>query len=167
MVSDGHSMFELPCGTLLATVSEHGLKELLFLAPEEKQKWRRLSVFERPSLLQRAVLESVREWLQSYLAGEPLNEVRLDLDGTAFQREVWLTLHATSLGETLSYGLLAKKAGHPGASRAVGSAMAANPVTVIVPCHRVVKSDGGLGDYSGYGGCKTKQWLLDHETAFR
>ncbi|MDC0056472.1 methylated-DNA--[protein]-cysteine S-methyltransferase [Deltaproteobacteria bacterium] len=163
MVNDANSLFELPCGILLATASEKGLKRLIFLSPEEQAKWKRLLVFSRPTLLQKGILSSVEKWLSQFIKKKELPNIKLDLQGTDFQKDVWLALHSTIVGETISYGDLAKKAGHEGASRAVGSAMSANPVTVIVPCHRVLKSGGDLGNYSGFGGTITKQWLLKHE----
>ena len=72
-------------------------------------------------------------------------------------------LATTAPGEVLTYGELAGRVHNPKASRAVGSAMATNPIPIVVPCHRVVRSGGGLGAYSGAGGAVTKQWLLDHE----
>lgn len=81
-----------------------------------------------------------------------------------FMRKVWVTLaeHVT-LGGTTTYGELAKLAGRPAASRAAGQAMRTNPVSIIVPCHRVLPKSGGVGRYSGGEGSMTKQWLLDHE----
>ena len=163
MVNDANSLFELPCGILLATATEKGLKNLIFLSPEEQVKWKRLLVFSRPTLLQKGILSSVETWLSQFIEKKELPNIKLDLQGTDFQKDVWLALYSTKVGETISYGDLAIKAGHEGASRAVGSAMNANPVTVIVPCHRVLKSGGDLGDYSGFGGVMTKQWLLKHE----
>ena len=163
MVNDANSLFELPCGILLATATEKGLKNLTFLSPEEQVKWKRLLVFSRPTLLQKGILSSVETWLSQFIEKKELPNIKLDLQGTDFHKDVWLALYSTKVGETISYGDLAIKAGHEGASRAVGSAMNANPVTVIVPCHRVLKSGGDLGDYSGFGGVMTKQWLLKHE----
>jgi AraC family transcriptional regulator of adaptative response/methylated-DNA-[protein]-cysteine methyltransferase len=77
----------------------------------------------------------------------PDHEVPLDVQGTAFQRRVWEELRRIPLGETRTYGDVAASIGSPGASRAVGSACGANPVPVIVPCHRVVPATGGIGNY--------------------
>ena len=83
--------------------------------------------------------------------------------GTEFQREVWAALRTIPPGRTLSYGDLAKKIGRPTAVRAVGAANGANPVSLVVPCHRVIAADGTLG---GYGwGLERKRWLLAHEGA--
>ena len=82
--------------------------------------------------------------------------------GTSFQRDVWKRLREIPAGSTISYGELARRVGRPSASRAVGMANAASPVTLIVPCHRVVRSGGALGGYA-YG-TDYKRWLLHHES---
>ncbi len=101
--------------------------------------------------------------LNRYFSGEvaAIDEVAVDLIGTAFQRDVWGALRSIPVGETTSYRAIAAGIGSPGAVRAVGSANGANPIVVIVPCHRVVRSDGALGGYGG--GLDRKRWLLAHE----
>lgn len=104
--------------------------------------------------------------LESYFAGAPvdfvLDELPLYFEGmSTFTRDVTAALAATGRGELLSYAALAAAAGYPGAARAVGNLMAANPWPVIVPCHRVVRSDGGLGGFAG--GAAWKQCLLELE----
>jgi AraC family transcriptional regulator of adaptative response/methylated-DNA-[protein]-cysteine methyltransferase len=97
-------------------------------------------------------------------AGKATNAVvPLDLHGTAFQQQVWRTLMRIPSGETLSYTTVAREVGSPNAVRAVGSACGANPVALLVPCHRVVRNDGGLGGYRW--GLDRKQRLLDSESA--
>lgn len=83
--------------------------------------------------------------------------------GTEFQRSVWAALRAIPRGETISYGELARRIGNPKAVRAVGLANGANPIGIVVPCHRVIGGDGGLGGYGG--GVERKAWLLQHEGA--
>lgn len=83
--------------------------------------------------------------------------------GTVFQREVWRELRKIPPGTTISYGQLAVRIGRPAAVRAVGLANGANPVSVVVPCHRVIGSDGSLTGYGG--GIERKRWLLNHESA--
>ncbi len=105
----------------------------------------------------------VRRQLDDYFAGARVDfELELDLtDGTTFQTEVWQALRGIPFGETISYGELARRIGRPAAVRAVGSANGRNPVSIIVPCHRVIGADGSL---TGYGwGTERKAWLLDHE----
>lgn len=101
--------------------------------------------------------------LKRYFAGElsALDEIETAAQGTAFQRACWKNLRKIPAGTTTSYGALARKLGKPQAMRAVGLANGANPIAVVVPCHRVVGSDGSLTGYGG--GLERKRWLLDHE----
>jgi len=85
------------------------------------------------------------------------------LKGTEFQKKVWSEIAKIPKGETITYKELAKRIGKPKAVRAVANAVGKNPVPIIIPCHRVVKSDGSLGGYSGKGGIKTKRALLKKE----
>ncbi|MDR1965131.1 MAG: methylated-DNA--[protein]-cysteine S-methyltransferase, partial [Synergistaceae bacterium] len=89
-------------------------------------------------------------------------DVPLDLKGTDFQMSVWRALLLIPYGRTSSYGSIASALGRPKAVRAVGGANHRNPVSIIVPCHRVIGHDGGLTGYGG--GLWRKQWLLDHES---
>jgi methylated-DNA-[protein]-cysteine S-methyltransferase len=108
----------------------------------------------------------VVEQLDQYFAGRLRRfDLPIQMDGTDFQRRVWTQLQGIPYGETISYGELARRVGSPNAWRAVGSANGRNPVAVIVPCHRVIASDGSLGGYGG--GLDRKSWLLDHEAAHR
>ena len=101
--------------------------------------------------------------LRAYLAGElgALDAVPVETAGTEFQRRVWRELRRIRTGTTLSYLQLAQRIGRPDAVRAVAHANGANPVGVVVPCHRVVGSDGSLTGYAG--GLDRKRWLLSHE----
>ena len=104
--------------------------------------------------------------IQAYFAGE-LHEFDLPLqpDGTLFQRQVWQQLLAIPYGETISYGELAKRLGKPTAARAVGMANGANPIPLVIPCHRVIGSNGRLTGYGG--GLPLKESLLTHEQSHR
>jgi methylated-DNA-[protein]-cysteine S-methyltransferase len=101
--------------------------------------------------------------IRRYFAGElnAIDSLPVRMEGTAFQREVWNALREISCGTTVSYGKLAKRIGRPAAVRAVGLATGANPIGVVVPCHRVIGADGSLTGYGG--GIERKRWLLDHE----
>ncbi len=104
------------------------------------------------------VLKETASQLDEYFAGERSDfDVPMELDGTAFQREVWTELSRIPYGETISYGELARRVGRPSAPRAVGQANGRNPIPVIVPCHRVLASNG-IGGYGG--GLKVKRELL-------
>ena len=103
--------------------------------------------------------------LGRYFAGEltTIDGLPVETGGTPFQRMVWHALQQIPCGETLSYAGLAAKIGQPTAVRAVGLANGANPVGIVVPCHRVIGSNGSLTGYGG--GMHRKQWLLQHESA--
>jgi len=101
--------------------------------------------------------------LRAYLAGrlDALDDIPVEPGGTPFQRRVWAALREIPAGTTTSYGKLAERLGQPAASRAVGLANGSNPVSIVVPCHRVI---GAGGDLTGYGGgLERKRWLLEHE----
>ena len=101
--------------------------------------------------------------LEQYFAGERTEfDLELELDGTPFERRVWEEVRAIPYGETATYAEIARRIGRPGACRAVGRANGRNPVAVIVPCHRVVGSDGSLTGYAG--GLEMKRALLDLES---
>lgn len=106
-----------------------------------------------------AASDAVRRYLAGDLAA--VDDVAVDASGTPFQQRVWDALRTIPAGETRSYGQVAAAIGSPGAVRAVGTANGANPVWLVVPCHRVVRSDGSVGGYGG--GPDRKAWLLDHE----
>ena len=106
--------------------------------------------------------DAVREQLDAYFAGElETFDVPLALHGTPFQRRVWEQLTRIPFGETISYSDLARRLGDPKLVRAVGLANGRNPVSIIVPCHRVIGADGSIVGYGG--GLERKQWLLEHE----
>jgi methylated-DNA-[protein]-cysteine S-methyltransferase len=105
-----------------------------------------------------------RAQLDEYFAGQRDDfDLPLTAPGTAFQRAVWQALREIPYGSTMTYRQVAEEVGNPKAVRAVGSANSRNPISIIVPCHRVVGSDGKLVGYAG--GFSAKRWLLDHERA--
>lgn len=113
---------------------------------------------ERPT----PVLAVAAAQLDEYFAGDRLVfDVPLGAQGTGFQQLVWRALTQIPFAETRSYGALAASIGRPSASRAVGAANGKNPISILVPCHRVVGASGLLTGYAG--GMLAKQWLLDHE----
>jgi methylated-DNA-[protein]-cysteine S-methyltransferase len=115
-------------------------------------------VTKRPSFVRRFTRQ-----LQHYAAGKSVRwHVPLDLSaGTNFQQKVWRAMTKIPRGETRSYGWVARQVGRPGASRAVGAACGANPIPVIIPCHRVIAGDGSLGGFGG--GLAMKRRLLQLE----
>ena len=110
------------------------------------------------------VLDRAITQLEEYFAGHRRDfDVPLSLAGSAFQLAVWEQLVDLEFGEVVSYGELGLATGRPTAGRAVGGAVGANPIPIIVPCHRVLGSDGRITGYSGGEGIPTKSWLLQHE----
>jgi methylated-DNA-[protein]-cysteine S-methyltransferase len=145
-----------PVGRLLVAGDAEGLRYVLFAAGRSEVApapgWR-----ENPN----ALAEAVRQ-LRAYFDGR-LRQFELPLapEGTAFQQVVWQALTTIPYGETLSYGELARRIGKPNASRAVGLANGSNPISIVIPCHRVIGSSGKLTGYGG--GLPNKEWLLGLE----
>lgn len=109
-----------------------------------------------------AVLHAARQQLEAYFAGATARlEVPLAPEGTAFQQQVWSALRAVPCGETTTYAALARALGRPGAFHPVGAAVGRNPISLFIPCHRALGSDGSLTGYAG--GLERKRWLLAHE----
>ena len=159
-----HNSFEFtfplrdtPLGALTFSFSAKGLAVLTYGAATP------LTASASPPRAVAAWVEAVREALRAYFAGSPTDFSTLSLDprGTAFQLRVWAELQKIPWGATISYKELAARVGSPRAFRAVGQANGANPIPIIIPCHRVINADGSLGGYSS--GTERKQWLLRHE----
>jgi methylated-DNA-[protein]-cysteine S-methyltransferase len=112
-----------------------------------------------------AVPAALAAALDAYFAGDlrALDDLACETAGTPFQRKVWAALRDIPAGRTESYGQLAARIGHPTAVRAVGLANGSNPISIVVPCHRVIGADGSLTGYGG--GLDRKRWLLAHEGA--
>jgi methylated-DNA-[protein]-cysteine S-methyltransferase len=111
-----------------------------------------------PAAVRRAAAQ-----LEEYFAGERTSfDLPLELLGTPFEKEVWLALQTIPYGETASYGEIARKLGRPSASRAVGMANSRNPLPVVLPCHRVIGSNGSLTGFGG--GLELKALMLEHES---
>jgi methylated-DNA-[protein]-cysteine S-methyltransferase len=158
-----------PIGVSLIVTDEDGLLRALDWADRESGMTRLLRLHYGSTVPEPgAAPKNVKHLLQSYFEGElgSLGAIEWCTAGTPFQRAVWTALTAIAPGETLSYGALAAKLGCPKSVRAVGLANGANPVSVVVPCHRVIGADGSLTGYGG--GIERKRWLLNHEgAAFR
>ncbi|MGB8196242.1 MAG: methylated-DNA--[protein]-cysteine S-methyltransferase [Acidimicrobiales bacterium] len=130
------------------------------------QEHRHSSPTPPDAIVDDAWFKDVAEQLDRYFAGKLTTfDVEMDLRGTEFQQRVWAQLREIPYGETISYGELARRVGNANASRAVGLANGRNPISIIVPCHRVIGADGSLTGYGG--GLERKTWLLDHESARR
>lgn len=149
-----------PLGEMTAAATSSGLAGLWF--DEQAHHPGALQLPVDPS---QRWLAAARTALSRYFNGhaQPLQDLLLDLHGTLFQRAVWSELLALKAGRTDTYGAIAARAGKPAAVRAAGAAVGRNPVSVLVPCHRVVGRDGALTGYAG--GLERKRALLQHEGA--
>ena len=122
-----------------------------------------LPLEEHPERSTPVLDEAVRQ-LAEYFAGERKNfELPINAVGTDFQRAVWQRLAELEYGQFVSYGELGQEIGRPGSGRAIGGAVGANPIPIIIGCHRVLASNGKVTGYSGGEGIPTKMWLLSHE----
>ena len=166
------AILDTPIGDMLALDSGEGLCALEFTGPEKRLaglEARRRRWFPPHEIADRdtPTIVRTRAWLDAYFAGlgADVTGLPLDMRGADFEKRVWRALCAIAPGETTSYGAIAKALGTAGASRAVGAANGANPIAIVVPCHRVVGSSGALTGYGG--GLDRKTWLLDHERRWR
>ena len=151
-----YTWFESPVGPLLLAGSESTLCLVSFAASK------RARTVDPAWQEDASTFAEVMEQLQSYFAGDRKNfEIPLDLNGTEFQKKVWSALRSIPYGETISYKELAERVGSPKAVRAVGAANGANPVPIIIPCHRVIANDGSLTGFGG--GLVLKKKLLQLE----
>jgi methylated-DNA-[protein]-cysteine S-methyltransferase len=156
-----------PISMLLLVTDDDGALRALEFGENEARMMRLLGRYYPGHTLEEGTAPAaLKRALAAYFQGdiEALANVRTAAGGTSFQREVWKALRAIPAGTTVNYGQLAASLGRKGASRAVGAANGANPIPIVVPCHRVIGADGSL---TGFGsGLPRKQWLLDHERRF-
>ncbi|MCU0551870.1 MAG: methylated-DNA--[protein]-cysteine S-methyltransferase [Leptolyngbya sp. Prado105] len=148
---------ESPIGALLLTANGRSLTGLHMQGqkyfPVQTQDWQEVEL---------DLFVQVQVQLTEYFAHKRQQfDLPLEPQGTDFQKQVWQLLTEIPFGETIAYGTLAKMTGNPTASRAVGSANGRNPISIVIPCHRVIASSGRLTGYAG--GVDRKQWLLQHE----
>jgi O-6-methylguanine DNA methyltransferase len=165
MVTVHTAQVETPIGKLRLASTESGLAyvELPKASGCGLRGWLHYHLPDARCVDSRGRLGSAIEQILEYLAGERTEfELALDLRGTAFQHQVWQALQAIPFGERRSYREIAEAVGRPKAVRAVGTANGSNPVSLIVPCHRVINSDGKLGGYGG--GLELKARLLAMES---
>jgi len=154
---NAYSFLESPIGRLLLTTDGIALTGL-FMEPSRKAQSTEGWVEDAAV---GPLLTAIRQ-LEEYFAGTRREfDLPMRLHGTAFQTRVWRELGEIPYGQTWSYGELAKRIDKPSASRAVGLANGRNPISILVPCHRVIGADGSLTGYGG--GIERKRWLLAHE----
>ena len=141
-----YDTFKSPQGEMLLVATRNGLAGIYFKGqkyfPKKEKTW-----LHAPD---HGPLKQAKRELAQYFAGRRKRfEVALDPDGTPFQRSVWKQISKVAFGKTATYGELAKRSGHPGSARAAGAATGRNPLSVIVPCHRIMGADGSLTGYAG------------------
>jgi methylated-DNA-[protein]-cysteine S-methyltransferase len=157
--------FETPIGKMYAVTDTAGRLRAFAWAEAEARGVEQLRQQYGPRIhiADGGAPDSVREAIDDYFAGDlrAIERIECATNGTEFQQQVWNALRAIPVGTTLSYGALALRIGNVSAVRAVGLANGANPIAVVVPCHRVIGTDGSLTGYGG--GLERKRWLLAHE----
>jgi methylated-DNA-[protein]-cysteine S-methyltransferase len=154
-----YKIIDSPVGKLKLVASNKGLAAILW----ENDNPRRVRLGDLVEDRKHTVLLEAERQLNEYFEGKRKSfSVTLDMKGTRFQNDVWEALLAIPFGETRSYGQLAKQLGNPKATRAVGAANGRNPISIVVPCHRVIGSSGRLTGFAG--GLDRKAHLLELET---
>lgn len=140
-----------PLGLIEITASQHGIHSIYFVDSSNA-----------PTHSSLAALAACKQQLIDYFAGQRQQfELPLAATGTAFQQQVWAALCTIDYGQTCSYAAIAQQLQNPKAVRAVGAANGRNPLSIVVPCHRVIGANGSLTGYAG--GLERKLWLLEHE----
>lgn len=155
----GHVDISTPIGSLRIAGTPQVLWRIFF--PNDTSRASELGEAVEDLSLYPALAEAYK-YIKAYFAGDQKLWGKVTVpDSTSFQIRVWNETAKIPFGSTVSYSGLAELTGKPGAARAVGSAMAKNPIPILVPCHRVIRTDGGLGGFGG--GLDVKEWLLEFE----
>jgi len=154
-----YDFLESPYGRMLLVASDRGLAGIYFEGQKYdvpvQPEWRRDT--------HHSVLRQTRRELTEYFAGERKRfDIALAAEGTPFRQSVWNAISTVEFGTTITYGELARRAGVPGSARAAGAATGRNPLTIVVPCHRIIGADGALTGYAG--GLDRKRALLALES---
>lgn len=158
--------FSTPTGPMLLVTDDAGNVRALDWEDHADRLHHLMRLYEGPTRLEpRPAPSPARHAVQAYFEGAltAIDTLPVKTGGTPFQRDVWTALRTIPTGETTTYGILALRLGRPKAMRAVGMANGANPISIIVPCHRVIGADATLTGYGG--GLERKRWLLHHEGA--
>lgn len=149
----------------LAAADKGLLRTCLPLAERERVKLQLLRNLSNPQY-DKALFKTAQEQITAYFEGDCVDfgDIPVVLDGLGvFAKRVLTACRGVEFGQTVSYGRLAEMAGKPGAARAVGGALAKNPLPLIIPCHRIIRSNGKVGGFSAFGGKNLKEKLLKHE----
>ncbi len=162
-----YTLFETALGWMGIAWSDHGITAVQ--TPDRDRDATERRLFRRPRCSDAKPAETMPpeiatavDLLQRYASGETVdfNSIAVDVEAEPFFKDIWQAARDLGFGETVTYGELANRAGHPGMARETGQALGANPVPVIVPCHRIVAAGGKLGGFSAPGGTRTKEKLL-------
>jgi methylated-DNA-[protein]-cysteine S-methyltransferase len=157
-----YARFESPLGPVVAVADDHGLRHIDFVGAKYEKKvegdW-----VEDPAY--RPLRDCAAQLAEYFARRRRSFDLPLAPEGTPFQRSVWQEIARVPYGETITYGELARRAGAPGQARAAGAATGRNPLGVVVPCHRIMGSDGSLTGYAG--GLDRKRGLLELEGALQ
>lgn len=154
-----YDFYESPMGRMLIVATDEGLSGLYFV----DQKYYREVESDWVQAEKHPIVRQTAREMKEYFAGKrQVFEVPLAAEGTSFQAKVWKAISSVKYGNTITYSELARRAGHPDAIRAAGTATGRNPITIIVPCHRIVGSDGSLTGYAG--GLERKRGLQELES---
>lgn len=154
--------YESPVGRLVLKANEDFLTDLKFVEEDESSQITSSSQISKKHEL---VLQNCKMQLNEYFSGQRKNfDIPFRQNGTEFQQKVWESLLQIPFGRTISYWQLSRNIGNEKSIRAVGTANGRNNLAIVVPCHRVIGSDGSLTGYAG--GLWRKQWLLEHENKF-
>jgi methylated-DNA-[protein]-cysteine S-methyltransferase len=157
-----YKLMASPVGELKLVASEKGLVAILW----ENDNPRRVLLGEMKNDVRQPILLETERQLKEYFEGKRQEfSIPLDMRGTAFQKNVWEALLAIPFGETRSYGQLAKQLGRPSAARAVGGASGRNPLSIVVPCHRVIGASGELTGFAGGLGAKERLLKIESQRA--
>lgn len=159
-----YALVDSPLGKLLITASDHAIHHILFddMPQAERLLNHQESLVESP---RHPLIQQARKQFTEYFAGQLQTfDLPLAAQGTEFQHKVWLQLRQIPYSLTWNYGQLAHALGQPTAARAVGMANGKNPLSIVVPCHRVIGKNQQLTGYAG--GLERKAWLLDHESKY-
>ena len=153
------SCYNSPIGPLLIAEEDGCITEISFMEADTREKYRKEA---QPAAAANSTIAACIAELEAYFAGKLQDfTTPIKLNGTDFRKRVWTALMTIPYGQTISYKELAQRIGQPKAMRAVGGANNHNPISIIVPCHRVVGANGALVGYGG--GLDNKRFLLEHE----
>ncbi len=159
-----YTSIDSPFGAVFAACNTKGISDLRLLTCEDEFTASIKLRYNRVVKEDNTFFKTLRERLISYFSGHKtgFGDIPVSPEGTYFDKDVWTALSKIPYGETRSYRWVAEFIGNPRVARAVGQSCGRNPIPIIIPCHRVIKTSGRLGGYSG-GGKEVKMWLLKME----